>query len=56
MRRIRDTTRLLRRIQDEVGYELPNAWLGVFQELLFTEQITELGVRRMIEHLKGEGR
>lgn len=56
MCRIRDTTQLLRRIQDEIGYELPDAWLSVLQELLFAEQITELGAHRMVEHLKGGAR
>lgn len=50
--RIRDATDLLIRLQKEVNYELGGMWPAVLQELLLEQQITEVGVRRILEHLK----
>ena len=52
MRRIRDATDLVRRLAAEVSYEPPESCRSMLLELLVGEQITELAVRRVLEHLK----
>lgn len=52
MRRLRDATDLLQRLKNEVGYDPPEPWGPMLVELLVGEQITELGARRILEHLK----
>ena len=52
MRRLRDASDLLQRLKKEVGYDPPELWGATLLELLVGEQITELGARRILEHLK----
>ena len=51
MKKIRDATDLLQRLQAEAGFDLPGAWALTLQELLFGDQITEEGARRIIHLL-----
>ena len=52
LRRIRDASDLLQRLQHEMGCDIPSIWGGTLLDLVATGQITEIGVRRILWHFK----
>lgn len=54
IRRLRDQSDLLFRVQQEAEFQLPGKLASTLANLLFFNQITELGVRELIQHMKGE--
>lgn len=49
MRKIRDASDLLQRLQREMSYDAPKTLTALLMELLVGEQITEIGARRLLE-------